>query len=54
MVSGYTHHNLVFDIVVTPGAKHTDSQLKTMVTARLKEYNPKYNTVIEVDRNYAG
>ena len=54
VVSGYTHHNLVFDIVVAPGCQKSDSQLKTMVTERLREYDPKYNTVIEVDRNYAG
>ena len=54
VVSGYTHHNLVFDIVVVPGCQKSDSQLKTMVTERLREYDPKYNTVIEVDRNYAG
>jgi len=54
VVSGYTHHNLVFDIVVAPGCKTSDSQLKEIIERRLKEYDPKYNAVIEVDRNYAG
>ena len=54
VVSGYTHHNLVFDIVVSPGCKKSDGQLKAMIAGRLKEYDPKYNAVIEVDRNYAG
>ena len=54
VVPGYTHHNILFDIVVAAGAEKTDSQLKTMVMTRMKEYDPKYNTVIEIDRNYTG
>lgn len=54
VVSGYTHHNLVFDIVISPGCEKSDGQLKAMIAGRLKEYDPKYNAVIEVDRNYAG
>lgn len=54
VVPGYTHHNILFDIVVAAGAEKTDSQLRTMVTARMKEFDPKYNLVIEIDRNYTG
>lgn len=54
VVTGYTHHNLIFDIVVAPSCKTGDSQLKENITQRLKELDPMYNTVIEVDRNYTG
>lgn len=54
VVSGCTHHNLIFDIVAASGCQLSDGQLKAMVTAKLQEMDPMYNTVIEVDRNYAG
>ena len=54
VVPGVTHHNILFDIVVAAGTEASDTLVKAKVTALLKEYNPMYNTVIEVDRNYAG
>ena len=54
VVPGYTHHNLLFDIVVAAGAKQTDSELRNLVNSKMKQLDPKYNCVIEVDHNYAG
>ena len=54
VVPGYTHHNLLFDIVVAAGAKQTDSELRNLVNSKMKQLDSKYNCVIEVDHNYAG
>ena len=54
VVPGYTHHNLLFDIVVAAGTTQTDSQLRNLVCGKMKQLDPKYNCVIEVDHNYAG
>ncbi|MBR4074464.1 MAG: cation transporter [Firmicutes bacterium] len=54
VVPGYTHHNILFDIVVGACAKQSDSELKELLSEKMKEYDVKYRCVIEVDRNYAG
>lgn len=54
VVSGYTHHNIIFDVVVSRDCKKTDSQLKEEITRKLRALDSKYCTVITVDRNYAG
>lgn len=54
VVSGYTHHNLIFDVVISRECQKSDSEIICNLTARLQEKDPKYRTVITVDRNYTG
>ena len=49
VVSGDTHTNLIFDIVVPHKFKLTDEQIKAAVDSRLED---KYFTVIVFDRDY--
>ena len=51
-VTGPTHTNLVFDIVIPPAFSLTDSQIKQTIYARVKELG-NYYCVITVDHNYA-
>lgn len=54
VVAGTTHHNLIFDVVVSQDCQKSDSQLKTEINQALSRQNPKYRTVITIDRNYSG
>ena len=51
-VTGPTHTNLVFDIVIPPAFSLTDSQIKQTIYARVKELG-NYYCIITVDHNYA-
>jgi cation diffusion facilitator family transporter len=53
MVSGPTHTNLIFDVVVPFSAKMTDDEIKDKIALLVSEYNPSYFTVINVDRAYS-
>ncbi|WP_130862364.1 cation diffusion facilitator family transporter [Bacilliculturomica massiliensis] len=54
VVSGCTHHNVIFDVVVSRDCRMTDSEIKTRLTEALKARNPKYCTVITVEHNFVG
>ncbi|MEG2597438.1 MAG: cation diffusion facilitator family transporter, partial [Oscillospiraceae bacterium] len=54
VVKGYTHTNLIFDIVVPFTCKKSDDELKSEIQAIASEIDEKYFTVINVDRNYVG
>ena len=49
MVSGDTHTNLIFDIVVPHKFKMQDKEIKEAIDSRLEE---GYFTVIVFDRSY--
>jgi cation diffusion facilitator family transporter len=51
-VEGPTHTNLIFDIVVPFKFKYKDSDVKRLVTEGLRKKNKKYNTVLEIDKDY--
>ncbi len=50
IVQGPTHTNLIFDVAVPFHFPLTDSQLKAVIDARVKEVDPRYFTVIDVDK----
>lgn len=53
MVSGPTHTNLIFDVVVPFSIKMTDEQIKEKIGQLVSDYNSSYFTVITVDKAYA-
>lgn len=53
IVSGPTHTNIIFDIVVPYRFPLSDAELIAKITARIQKDNPNYFTVIEVDKIYA-
>ncbi len=52
-VSGPTHTNIVFDIVKEFDCKYSDDELQEMFQARMKEYDSKFITVMNIDHKYA-
>ncbi len=52
IVSGDTHTNLIFDLVVPLSLKMDDKTLGEEIDARLKRQNPDYYTVITFDRAF--
>ncbi len=52
MVSGETHTNLIFDLVVPFDCVYKDDKLKEMIDAALKTQPVQYYTVITFDREY--
>ncbi len=54
LVSGPTHTNLIFDIVLPYTSKITESEVKNLVSQKVKEIKPECNCVITVDRDYSG
>lgn len=51
-VPGYSHTNLIFDVVVPMGFRIKDEALKEEIQRRVFQYNPTYFTVITVDKDY--
>ena len=49
-VEGQTHSNLIFDIAAPFEIKLSDDEIRQKVTAELRKIDPKFNTVITVDR----
>lgn len=54
VVSGYTHHNVIFDVVISQECKKTDPELKEELTKKMRQYDSKYCPVITVEHNLAG
>lgn len=52
MVSGPTHTNLIFDIVVPFSIKMSDEEIKEEIGRLVSEYNSSYFTVVTVDKAY--
>ncbi len=53
LVQGSTHTNIVFDCVAPYEIKISDSKLKEMIEAKVKEINSEYNCVITIDKSSA-
>ena len=49
IVTGPTHTNLIFDVVVPYGFPMENEELITAINGRVQRDNPSYYTVIEVD-----
>ena len=54
VVKGYTHTNLIFDVVVPFDCKLSDDDLKQGIQQMVRQQNEKLFTVINIDRNYIG
>jgi len=52
MVKGDTHTNLIFDVLAPASYTEDDSKLIKIISDKIKEHNPKFNTVITIDKNY--
>lgn len=52
IVQGAHHTNIIFDVVMQFGSKHTESEIKELVKKELSTYDKKYFAVIEFDRDY--
>ena len=49
-VAGATHTNLIFDVVVPFELKMSDAEVKAAVAEKVKEIDPAYCVVLNVDR----
>lgn len=52
VVSGTTHTNLIFDIVLPYKYHLTDDEVKSQIIEKVHSYNEKYFCVIQVDKKY--
>lgn len=52
IVTGPTHTNIIFDVVVPFQLKMTDREVRELLSAKISQYNPDYYAVIEVDHQY--
>ena len=52
IVSGPTHSNVIFDIVVPADCKYKKIDISNEVRKAIKEHNQDYNVVINYDENY--
>ncbi|MBQ2802606.1 MAG: cation transporter [Lachnospiraceae bacterium] len=50
IVKGPTHTNIIFDVVVPYGFHMTDNEVISVINKHIKDKNPNYFTVIEVDK----
>ena len=54
LVTGPTHTNLIFDVVLPYTVKINENDIKQTICQKVKEIKPEYNCVITVDRDYSG
>lgn len=52
MVSGDTHTNLIFDVVIPYSIKEDDEAVKRKIQEKITEYNDTYFAVMHIDRDY--
>lgn len=52
LITGPTHTNVVFDIVMTPGCKLSEEEIKKIIDDALHEKYPNFFTVIDFDKSY--
>ncbi len=50
IVKGPTHTNLIFDVVAPFNYKLSDGALTEIISYKIKEYNPTYFSVIDIDK----
>ena len=50
IVSGPTHTNLIFDVVTPYNFPISDKELVTLIQEKVRQYNPNYTAVIDVDK----
>ncbi len=52
VVSGPTHTNVVFDVVIAHECTRSNGEIREMLQSRMRGYDPGYNCVITFDRSY--
>lgn len=52
LVKGPTHTNIIFDVLLPMEFKHTDLEVKQYLSGKIAALDPKYYSVIEIDRAY--
>ena len=52
MVTGTTHHNMIFDVVIPADFKLSQEELKDIIQKKVWEKWPDYDVVIDVDTAY--
>ena len=52
MVSGPTHTNVIFDIVITPSCKLSEEKIKEAIDSEIHKKYPNFFTVIDFDKTY--
>ena len=52
VVSGPTHSNLLFDVVVPFNHQMSDSEIKNAIQDKVQEENPQLVTVIQIDKSF--
>ena len=51
-VFGKQHSKLIFEVTVPPSFKTNNEDLIYRIRRDIQRYNPQYNSVITIDRNY--
>jgi len=52
IVSGPTHTNLIFDVVLPASDRGNEKLIKALISKRINEIDPTYFTVIQIDHSY--
>jgi len=52
MVKGVTHSNLIFDVVVPPGYRDNNNDLREQISNEVRKIDEDYICVITIDRSY--
>jgi len=52
VVLGKTHSNLIFDILLPPSYKYSETELRKRIDDEIKKIDATFNSVITLDRNY--
>lgn len=52
IVPGTTHTNVIFDVVLAPGCRLSEDEIRDIIERAVKEMNPSYFVVITFDRGY--
>ena len=52
VVAGYSHTNIIFDIVISPECKLTEAYIKVYVESQLQSIDSTYYVVITFDKSY--
>lgn len=52
IVSGNTHTNLIFDVVLPADDRRDEAELKALIARKIKEWNEHYFVVVNIDHSY--
>ena len=52
IVAGYTHSNIVFDIVISPECRLTENHIRDYVEEKIRQLDKTYYVVVNFDKSY--